>query len=79
ERLRVQRGSLARRSLQLQNIVLPSQAERLAWLADHLDALPGSGIIYPLTVADAERVARWLQAKGKQVYPYHADLDNAVL
>ncbi|MDW8290093.1 MAG: RecQ family ATP-dependent DNA helicase [Armatimonadota bacterium] len=78
EGISVQRGSLARRSLQLQNIVLPSQAERLAWLAEHLDALPGSGIIYALTVADAERVARWLRSRGYEVYSYHADLDNAL-
>lgn len=76
EELIVQRGPLARRSLCLQNIILPSQAERMAWLANHLGELPGSGIIYTLTVADAERVARWLQTKGWEVYPYHADMDN---
>lgn len=70
------RGPLARRSLRLQNIDLPSLAERLAWLDSHLHELPGSGIIYTLTVADAERVARWLQIKKWEVYPYHADLDN---
>ena len=36
---------------------LPSQAERLAWLADHLRDLPGSGIIYTLTVAGSQQVA----------------------
>ncbi len=76
EELHIHRGALARRSLRLQNILLPSQAERLAWLAAHLDTLPGSGIIYTLTVADAERVTRWLQTKGFDVHPYHADLEN---
>ena len=33
------------------------QAERLAWLAEHLPNLPGSGIVYCLTVADTQRVA----------------------
>jgi len=75
--LRIHRGALARRSLRLQNVMLPSQAERLAWLAAHLSELPGSGVIYTLTVADAERVARWLQQKGWQVYSYHADIENA--
>lgn len=76
EDLSIHRGNLARRSLQLQNIILPSQAERMAWLANHMHELPGSGIIYTLTVADSERVANWLQMKGWQVYAYHADLDN---
>lgn len=76
EELHIQRGPLARRGLRLQNILLPSQAERLAWLAAHLGTLPGGGIIYTLTVADAERVARWLQTKGFDVFPYHADLEN---
>ncbi len=74
--VQVMRGSLARRTLQLQNVILPSQAERLAWLAQYLPQLPGSGIIYTLTVADAERVARWLQQRGLNVQAYHADLDN---
>jgi ATP-dependent DNA helicase RecQ len=59
--LRVSRGSLTRKSLQLQNIKLPSPAARMAWLAEHLPNLPGSGIIYTLTVRDAERVADWLK------------------
>jgi ATP-dependent DNA helicase RecQ len=74
--LRIHRGALARRSLRLQNVMLPSQAERLAWLAAHLSELPGSGVIYTLTVADAERVARWLRQKGWEVYSYHADLET---
>lgn len=50
DRLYVQRGTLARESLCLQTISLPSQAERLAWLAAYLPTLPGSGVIYCLTV-----------------------------
>ena len=52
-RLVVIRGPLARDSLRLQVIELPDQAERLAWLAEYLPQLPGSGIVYCLTVADA--------------------------
>ena len=36
---------------------LPTPAHRLAWLAEHLGDLPGSGIIYTLTVAAADEVA----------------------
>jgi ATP-dependent DNA helicase RecQ len=44
------RGPLERESLRLQVIELPDQAERLAWLVEHVPGLPGSGIIYCLTV-----------------------------
>ncbi len=65
--LRTYRGSLARTSLRLETVELPHPAERLAWLVEHLkgpDALPGSGIVYALTVADAEQVAAFLQDQG---------------
>jgi ATP-dependent DNA helicase RecQ len=74
ERLEVMRGPLARSTLRLQTIRIAPQAERLAWLATHLPGIAGSGIIYCLTVRDAELVARWLQSRGIAVVPYHADL-----
>src|SRR5262249_49007795 len=49
---------------------LPGAAHRLAWLADHLPALPGSGIVYTLTVAAATETAAFLRARG---YPVAAD------
>lgn len=66
----VQRGDLNRPSLLLQTIRLPSQAERLAWLAERLAEVDGSGIIYTLTVRDAERVADWLRLRGFNVEAY---------
>jgi ATP-dependent DNA helicase RecQ len=69
----VSRGSLARESLRLQNISLPDQASRLAWLARQLPRLPGSGIVYTLTVRDADRVAEWLRSHDIAVEAYHAD------
>ncbi len=68
------RGPLTRESLRLQNIVLPAKAARMAWLAHHLPRLPESGIIYTLTVKDAEMVAGWLQSRGIRALPYHSDL-----
>lgn len=73
----VQRGSLARPSLRLQNISLLSQAARMAWLAEHAPALPGSGIIYTLTVRDARVLADWLQSRGVDAHAYYGDLDDA--
>lgn len=75
--LQVFRGSLIRDSLQLQNIHLPSPAARMAWLAEQLPNILGSGIIYTLTVPDAERVANWLKAQGIDAKAYHGKLDNA--
>lgn len=67
----VQRGPLARESLRLQNIRLPDQAARLGWLAEHIPELPGSGIVYTLTVRDAERVADWLCSNKIAAKAYH--------
>ena len=74
--LEVQRGPLARASLSLQNIYLPSQAERMAWLAHTLPQLPGSGIIYTLTVRDSERLAEWLRSQGIDAEPYYGAMQT---
>ena len=68
----VQRGPLVRESLALQSIQMPGPAERLAWLADHIPALPGSGIVYTLTTRDADRVAEWLRGNGVDAHAYHS-------
>jgi ATP-dependent DNA helicase RecQ len=69
-KLDVSRGDLSRTSLSLQSIRLPSQAERLAWLAEQLATLKGHGIIYTLTVRDANQVAAWLKTRGFNVEAY---------
>jgi len=69
-KLEVLRGDLNRSSLTLQTIRLPSQAERLAWLAEQLKTLNGHGIIYTLTVRDANQVADWLKSQGLNVEAY---------
>lgn len=68
--LEVSRGDLNRPSLSLQTLRLPSQAERLAWLAEQLAGLQGHGIIYTLTVRDAYQVADWLKYRGFNVEAY---------
>lgn len=76
--LSVSRGDLGRPSLALQTIRLPGQAERLAWLAERLPELPGSGIVYTLTVRDAERVAAWLRHRGMAVEAYTGAMEHDV-
>lgn len=68
--LTVSRGELGRPSLYLQTMRLPDQAERLAWLAQVLPTLPGSGIIYTLTVRDAALVTDWLRLQDLAVESY---------
>ncbi len=71
--LNVSHGDLNRPSLVLQTMRLPSQSERLAWLAARLAALPGHGIIYTLTVRDAVQVADWLKSRGLNVASYTSE------
>ena len=68
--LEVLRGDLDRPSLMLRTIRLPRQSERLAWLAEQLPRLPGSGIVYTLTIRDAVQVAEWLRSRGLAVESY---------
>ncbi|MBI5244009.1 MAG: RecQ family ATP-dependent DNA helicase [Elusimicrobia bacterium] len=72
--LHVVRGPLIRESLMLQNIWLPSPAARMAWLVENLPRMKGSGIIYTLTIRDAERVAQWLRLNRLAAEAYHADI-----
>ena len=72
--LKIQRGPLARPSLALQTIRLPRQSQRLAWLAERVPTVPGHGIIYTLTVRDAELVAKWLQERGIGVKAYTSQM-----
>jgi ATP-dependent DNA helicase RecQ len=74
--LLVMRGPIKRESLRLQNISLPTQAARMAWLAENLPSMFGSGIIYTLTVSDARNVARWLQGRGIDAHAYWGGLDH---
>ncbi|MFG2773558.1 RecQ family ATP-dependent DNA helicase [Streptomyces sp. NPDC048350] len=73
----VLRGPLDRESLSLGVVRLPDAAHRLAWLADHLGELPGSGIIYTLTVAAAEEVTAYLRQCGHTVSSYTGRTENA--
>ncbi len=83
--LGISRGDLHRPTLCLQTVRLAGQVERLAWLAQMLPLIDGCGIIYTLTVRDAEMVAAWLQSRGLAVLAYtgqsdgRAELEQALL
>jgi ATP-dependent DNA helicase RecQ len=73
----VLRGSLERDSLRLAVLELPDPAYRLGWLADHLDRLPGSGIVYTLTVAAATETADFLRSRGFPVASYTGQVEDS--
>ena len=66
----VLRGPLDRDSLRLAVVTLPTAHQRLGWLAARLDELPGSGIVYALTVAAAQETAAFLREQGLTVAAY---------
>ncbi|MCW5946275.1 MAG: RecQ family ATP-dependent DNA helicase [Fimbriimonadales bacterium] len=74
--LKIIRGPLMRESLKLSVFQMRDQAERLAWLAKYLPKFPGTGIVYTLTVNDANRVAAWLREQNIAAKAYHADQEN---
>ena len=73
----VLRGTLERESLHLSVAHLPTAAHRLAWLADAMDRLMGSGIIYTLTVAATDDVAGFLRSRGVAAVAYSGKSDDA--
>lgn len=74
--IQIHRGPLIRESLALQTMIMPDQASRLAWLAQVIPTLPGTGIVYTLTVRDAEQVADWLITNGIDAKAYHGSVET---
>ncbi|NTY59488.1 RecQ family ATP-dependent DNA helicase [Mycolicibacterium sphagni] len=73
----VLRGGLDRESLRLSVVQAGGGAQRTAWLAENLDSLPGSGIVYTLTVAQAHDVAALLRERGHEVAAYTGSTETA--
>jgi len=71
----VMRGGLDRESLHLGVARLPDLAHRLAWLAQRIGVVDGTGIIYCLTVAQTTQVAAFLQVEGINAVAYSSDTD----
>ena len=73
----VLRGPLDRDSLHLSVVQLPAAPQRLAWMADQIGELAGSGIVYTLTVAAAHDVAGFLRDRGYAVEAYTGQTEPA--
>lgn len=71
------RGGLERESLHLSVVHIPEATARAAWLAQTLGSLPGSGIIYALTVSAARDLAALLSEQGHAVAAYTGQTDSS--
>ncbi len=69
------RGTLHRESLALGVIDMPGAAQRMSWLATLLPTLDGAGIVYAMTIRDADVVAEWLQLNGIDAHAYHGAIE----
>ncbi|HKJ55527.1 MAG TPA: RecQ family ATP-dependent DNA helicase [Nitriliruptoraceae bacterium] len=73
------RGTLGRDSLRLAVVRLDRGEQRLAWLdafvRRHRPSHGRAGIVYTLTVADAERVAAFLSGQGLEAVAYTSNVD----
>lgn len=72
----VSRGGLIRESIAIQTVPLDSREERLVWLHKNINKLPGTGVIYCLTVNDCKLVERWLSSQGVSCRAYYADMEQ---
>ncbi len=69
------RGSLARNNFNLYVIHVKSEEEKMLWLAQNVNSLQGTGLVYSGTRVDTETYAKWLQFVGVDAVEYHAGLD----
>ena len=68
------RGTLARTSLSLSVVPGLEPLQRYAWVGHALADMPGSGIIYVLTVAEAEKLSGFLNSAGYECRAYTGQL-----
>lgn len=76
ENLVISRGELIRESLAIQVIKLQKKEDRLAWLAENIEKVPGSGVVYCLTKADCDLVTDWLNENNIKSEKYYADISK---
>ena len=69
------RGNLVRSNFRLYVIKVHSEDEKLVWLAQNLNNLDGTGLIYTGTRVDTEIYAKWLLFNGINAINYNAGHD----
>lgn len=74
-RLTTIRGNLIRPNFQLQVVKVQSEDEKMIWLAENLNAINGTGLIYTGTRINTEVYANWLRFVGINATDYNAGFD----
>ena len=69
------RGKLLRENFELYVIKVKSEDEKLLWLAENIENMEGTGIIYTGTRVNTQVYARWLEYLGIDAIEYNAGLD----
>ena len=69
------RGELIRPNFQLQVVRVQTEDEKMIWLAENLNAIKGTGLIYTGTRIDTEVYAKWLRYVGINAVEYNAGFD----
>lgn len=71
------RGSLIRDNFNLYVIRVKSEEEKMVWLADNVNKLSGTGVIYTGTRVATDDYGRWLNYVGINAASYNAGYDTA--
>ena len=74
-RLSTFRGDLRRKNFNLYVLKVHSEDEKMVWLAENLNKLAGTGLIYTGTRVDTEIYAKWLSFCNINATYYNAGLD----
>lgn len=69
------RGNLMRNNFKLFVVKVSSEDEKLIWLGENLNKLPGSGILYTGTRVDTEIYSKWFEHLKISSTAYNAGLD----
>lgn len=69
------RGNLVRDNFHLYVIKVHSEDEKMVWLAQNLNNIKGTGLIYTGTRVDTEIYAKWLVTNGVHAVNYNAGHD----
>lgn len=74
--LYVSKGDLYRDNLKIQISDIGKREDRYAWILENINKMPGTGIIYCLTIQDCENLSNFLNANGVKSLPFHSDIEN---
>lgn len=70
------RGNLMRDNFELSVVKVDSQDEKLIWLGQNIEKLPGTGILYTGTRVDTEIYSKWFEYLKISSIAYNAGLDT---